>query len=125
MATLTEQSDRRHSMAEEILAELQLVQLWSQFGRPVIVGALAYNLMFDYDIDMEIYCPDLKIEHGFQVLGACALNPRVRQAAFTNALETSDRALYWKLQYLDSDGNEWKIDMWPRRKIIHCRARKI
>jgi hypothetical protein len=112
MTTLIDQSDRRRSMAEEILSELQLVQLWSQFGRPVIVGALAYDLMFDYDIDMEIYCPDLKIGHGFQVLADCALNPHVRQAAFLNALETPDKALYWKLQYLDRHGNEWKIDMW-------------
>ena len=26
---------------------------------------------------MEIYCPDLRIDHGFQVLGECALNQRV------------------------------------------------
>jgi hypothetical protein len=112
MTTVIEQSIRKRRMAEEILAELQLLQRWSRFGRPVIAGALAYDLIFDYDIDMEIYCPDLKIEHGFDVLGACALNPQVRQAAFTNGLETPDKALYWRLKYLDGHGNEWKIDMW-------------
>jgi hypothetical protein len=64
------------------------------------------------DIDMEVYCPELRIEHGFQVLAECALNPRVVAAQFLNALSSPDKALYWQLRYRTDDGTEWKIDMW-------------
>lgn len=64
------------------------------------------------DIDMEVYCPELRIEHGFQVLAECAINPRVMAAQFLNALSSPDKALYWQLRYRTDDGSEWKIDMW-------------
>ncbi|MDX9979175.1 MAG: hypothetical protein RBU25_03910 [Lentisphaeria bacterium] len=73
---------------------------------------MAYDLVVSPDIDMEIYCPDLRIEHGFQVLGECALNPRVTKARFSNELNGADKALYWQLRYVYTDGVEWKIDMW-------------
>lgn len=103
--------DRRRS-AEGILADLDLVRKWERFGRPVLVGAFAYDLLVNPDIDMEIYCPDLMIEHGFQVLSECATNPSVTKARFSNELEGRDKALYWQLRYRQNDGTEWKIDMW-------------
>jgi hypothetical protein len=105
-------SERRRATAERILRELQLVERWSVFGRPVIVGALAYDLMFACDIDMEVYCPTLRIEDGFDVLRACAGHPRVTQAQFMNGLATPDQALYWQIRCRDDEGEEWKIDMW-------------
>jgi hypothetical protein len=98
--------------AEAILAELDLVRRWARFGRPVLVGALAYDLLVDPDIDMEIYCPELGIADGFQALGECALNPHVTKARFANELAGRDQALYWQLRYRHDDGTEWKIDMW-------------
>ncbi|HUW83806.1 MAG TPA: hypothetical protein VMZ31_13540 [Phycisphaerae bacterium] len=61
---------------------------------------------------MEIYCSDLKVEHGFEVLGECALNQRVTKARFSNELAGRDKALYWQLRYRQDDGMEWKVDMW-------------
>jgi len=99
-------------VAEGIVADLDLVRQWQRFGRPVLVGAVAYDLLVDPDIDMEIYCSDLKIEHGFAVLGECALNQRVAKARFADELAGRDKALYWQLRYRHDDGTEWKIDMW-------------
>jgi hypothetical protein len=102
--------ERRHT-AERILAELELFPRWSAYGRPVLVGAVAYDLVVSPDIDMEIYCPMLKIEHGFEVIRQCALHPCVTKARFANELNRRDKALYWQLRYRDGD-TEWKIDMW-------------
>jgi hypothetical protein len=102
----------RRKAAEGILADLQLVERWGRFGRPVIVGALAYDLIVDFDIDMEIYCPDLQIDHGFQVLRECAQNSHVTHAQFLNGLKTPDQALYWQIRYRDEENRDWKVDMW-------------
>lgn len=98
--------------AEDILADLDLVRKWAPYGRPVVVGALAHGLLAGPDIDMEVYCPELRIEHGFQVVSECALNPRVTEVRFANHLAGPDKALYWQLRYLESDGTAWKLDIW-------------
>lgn len=105
-------AQERRVAAERILRELRLVDLWSRFGRPVVVGALAYDVMFAPDIDMEVYCPTLRIEDGFEVLRECALHPWVTQVQFINALATPDKALYWQARLRDESGEDWKIDMW-------------
>ena len=112
MTDLIERAADRRRVAESILADLDLVRKWERFGRPVLVGAVAYDLVVDPDIDMEVYCPDLRTEHGFQVLGECSLNPKVTKARFSNELTGRDKALYWQLRYRHNDGIEWKIDMW-------------
>jgi len=105
-------AEQRRRTAEAILRDLDLMNRWQRFGRPVLVGALSFNVAVAPDIDMEIYCPELKIEHGFQVLSQCALNPRVLSAQFLNGLKTPDKAIYWQLRCRGDDGDEWKIDMW-------------
>lgn len=107
-----ERAVRTRRQALAILDDLGLLAKWRCFGRPVLVGAVSFDLAVAPDIDMEIYCPELRIEHGFQVLAQCALNPRVTAAQFLNALSTPDKALYWQLRYRTDEGTEWKIDMW-------------
>ena len=117
MKDVIELAEERRRVAEWILADLDLLRKWERFGRPVVVGAFSYDLLLDPDIDMEIYCPDLRIDHGCQVLGECALNGRVSGARFANELAGRDRALYWRICYGGDDGVGWKIDMWsaPRQ----------
>jgi hypothetical protein len=107
-----ERAKQRRQTAKTILQELDLINKWQRFGRPVLVGALSFDLAVAADIDMEIYSPILKIEHGFQVISECAQNPNVTSAQFINGLNTPDKALYWQLHYLDNNGDDWKIDMW-------------
>lgn len=112
MTDAFQRAKEKKQIAEGILADLNLVERWSRYGRPVIVGALAYDLIVDFDIDMEIYCPDLQIDHGFDILRNCAQNKQITHAQFYNGLTSPDQALYWQLRYRDAGGNNWKIDMW-------------
>ncbi len=116
MDGVLERANQRLQVARYILSQLQLLERWSHFGDPVIVGAMAYGLMVAPDIDLEVYCDDPKIESGFEVLKACAQHPRVRKARFSNRLDPPDMGLYWQLRYLHEDGEEWKVDMWSVRR---------
>lgn len=42
--------------AKEILAQLRLLERWSVFGTPKVVGAVAYDLVVAPDIDLECFC---------------------------------------------------------------------
>lgn len=106
----------RWTQAQQILRELCLMERWQAYGQPILVGAVAYELVVNPDLDMEIYCPgDPRIADGFAILEACAQHPRVTQASFSNRLNTPDQGYYWQLRYLAEDGVEWKVDMWSVR----------
>ncbi|WP_280428651.1 hypothetical protein [Nocardia brasiliensis] len=106
----------RGRQAHEILDTLRLFERWQDFGTPVLVGAVAYELAIAPDIDVEIYCDSPRIEHGFAVLRDCARVEGVRNARFGNHLDDPDEGLYWRLGYRGSDGTDWKIDMWALRR---------
>ncbi|MGX1774088.1 hypothetical protein ACWIGW_18395 [Nocardia brasiliensis] len=110
------QSACRGRQAHEILDTLRLFERWQDFGTPVLVGAVAYELAIAPDIDIEIYCDSPQIEHGFAVLQDCARIDGVRNARFGNHLDDPDEGLYWRLGYRGSDGTDWKIDMWALRR---------
>lgn len=114
-AALTRAATRLR-IAEEVLAEFGFVERWRAFGDPVIVGAIAYGLVVAPDIDMEVYCDELRIEDGFDVLKACALHPGVTRARFANELAGPDQGLYWQLRCGHDGDEEWKIDMWSLRR---------
>ena len=116
MNDMLKQCNQRLRTAHMILMELRLFERWQVFGTPVLVGAVAYELVMAPDIDMEIYCDEPRIEDGFSGLRDCALHPHVRKAHFGNHLDEADEGLYWRLTYRDYDGTEWKIDMWALRR---------
>jgi hypothetical protein len=109
---IVERGQARSQRAREILEELSLLDGWRRYGRPVVVGAVANELALDPDIDLEVYCPDLRPEHGFAVLAEAARNPAVTETLYQNHLHGPDKALYWQIRYQDPDGERWKIDMW-------------
>jgi hypothetical protein len=98
--------------AKEILSHLRLLERWSVFGTPQVVGAVAYDLVVAPDIDLECFCQTPLIDHGFEILRRCAAYPQIRSARFINALDTADCGLYWQLRYQHASGEEWKVDMW-------------
>jgi hypothetical protein len=120
MATATQaalaRAAHRLQVAYDILDRLRLVERWRPFGNPVLVGAVAYELVVAPDIDLEIYCDEPRIEDGFTVLGACALQPGTRKVRFANELDGPDQGLYWQVRYRHTTGQEWKIDMWSMRR---------
>lgn len=98
--------------AREILDLLGLIEAWSRFGRPVLVGAVAHDLALDPDIDLEVYCPRLEPEHGFTVLARAARIPGVVETLYQDHRGGPDGALYWRIRYRDAEGTDWKVDMW-------------
>lgn len=109
------EAGRRQQAAARILHELQVMERWSAFGAPVLVGAASYGLMVAPDIDLEIFCQgDPPVEAGFSVLAACAKHPGTMKARFSNRLAEPDQGLYWQLRFLH-EGEEWTIDMWMLR----------
>ncbi|GIP29350.1 hypothetical protein J23TS9_44800 [Paenibacillus sp. J23TS9] len=98
--------------ANLILNELDLLNLWSAVGEPVLVGAAAYNLIFNRDIDMEIYCDQPEVASGFRVLESCVKNPKVIGARYSNHLDGEDQGIYFQLRYKYENDLIWKIDMW-------------
>jgi len=112
MDTVLSRAADRLRIAQYILADLQLIERWRTFGKPIVVGAVAYGLVVAPDIDIEIFCDEPKIRDGFAVLRDCALHPRIRKARFVNELDGPDQGLYWQLRYQHRNGQEWKIDMW-------------
>ena len=90
---------QRQQAAKGMLADLDLIRRWSQFARPVIVGAMSYGLMVAPDIDMEIFHGgEPPTEASFAVMAACAGHPAVRKVRFSNHLDGADEGIYWQLR---------------------------
>ncbi|WP_339293162.1 hypothetical protein MKY48_13610 [Paenibacillus sp. FSL W8-0187] len=107
-----ERAQQRKTNGESILADLDLLNLWRSVGTPIIVGGLAYNLVVNPDIDIEIYCDEPDIKSGMAILASLAINPNVTHAKYSNHLDGPDQGLYFQIKYKDYEGEVWKIDMW-------------
>lgn len=107
-----ERAQQRKTNGESILADLDLLNLWRLVGTPNIVGGLAYNLVVNPDIDIEIYCDEPDIKSGMEILASLAINPNVTHAKYSNHLDGPDQGLYFQIKYKDYEGEVWKIDMW-------------
>ena len=108
----------RQARAQRVLELLDLLRRWSRYGRPVLVGSVAYGLVVEPDIDLEIYCVQPRVEDGFAVVSHLALVPGVWTVRFSNELQGPDPGLYWQVRYRDPAASAeqaqevWKIDMW-------------
>jgi hypothetical protein len=111
MDRLISRARTRQRIAEHILRELALVERWNRVGDCRIVGSVAHHLVVAPDIDLEVWCPEPRIEDGFDILQACAQHPNVTKARFWNALGPPHHGLYWQLRHVHDD-EEWKIDTW-------------
>ena len=101
--------------AQKMIEALDLVGRWSAVGRPLVVGSVAYGLVVEPDIDMEIYMPQPSVAAGFSVATQLALVPGVRRVRFANELDGPDQGLYFQVRYRDpraEGATEWKVDMW-------------
>lgn len=106
------QAEQRRKQALEMLQRLDLLERWSRYGSPVVVGALRHGLMVTPDIDLEIYCDHPQIAHGFRLMSDVAHLPGVWKVRFSNELDAPDRGLYWGIRCRDADGEVWKVDNW-------------
>ncbi|MCP4642189.1 MAG: hypothetical protein GY851_17225 [bacterium] len=107
-----ERAEQRRLTAEGILEDLELLKRWERYGTPFVVGAVAYDLVVSPDIDLEVYCPGLHVDHGFEVLRECARHPSVTETRFVDCLDKTDNGYYWQIECRGCDGQVWKIDTW-------------
>jgi hypothetical protein len=109
---ILERAARRRQQALVVLGKLGLMERWSSFGQPRIVGAVRYGLVVALDIDIAIYAEYPQISHGFQVVSAVVELPGVWKVRYSNELTRPDEGLYWQIRYQAEDGNVWKVDNW-------------
>ncbi|MBD3922168.1 hypothetical protein H8B09_25660 [Paenibacillus sp. PR3] len=93
MMDIVERARKMHLIAHQILRELRLLEQWREIGEPILVGATAYELMMNPDIDVEIYCDAPVAAAGFQVLAQCVKHPNVIAPKYVDLLDTEDQIL--------------------------------
>jgi len=110
--SIVQQAAMNLQTAHQIMEELNLLDLWRVVGEPILVGAVAYNLVISPDIDLEIYCDQPEVMAGFSVIEKCVRNPNVIGARYSNHLNREDKGIYFQIKYKNHDDTVWKVDMW-------------
>lgn len=108
-------AERLRSAAASVVRHLGLMERLAELGRPVPVGAMAYDVMTRPDIDIEVYSASPGILASFAVMARIAEIPGVRRIRFANALDEPDQGLYWGIRYRAPDADapmEWSVDIW-------------
>ncbi len=105
-------AEQRRQQTLDVLRILGLMEKWSHFGEPKIVGAVRYGLVVAPDIDLAIYTEFPQIQHGFEVMSVIAKIPGVWKIRYSNELDRPDQGLYWQIRYRVQNGEIWKIDNW-------------
>jgi len=109
---LLERASKRKVTAMHILEELKLIEKWNTIGQAYIVGATAYDLLVDKDIDIETFCVRPNAAEAMSILSDLTSNPKVLELKYRNYLETPFNGYYFKIQYEQMPLEIWNIDMW-------------
>ncbi|MFJ5563670.1 hypothetical protein [Lysinibacillus xylanilyticus] len=109
---LLERASKRKVTAMRILEELELIEKWNTIGQAYVVGATAYDLLVDQDIDIETFCVRPNAAEAMSILSDLTSNPKVLELKYRNYLETPFNGYYFKIQYEQMPSEIWNIDMW-------------
>jgi hypothetical protein len=109
---LLERASKRKETAIHILEELELIEKWNTIGQACIVGATAYDLLVDHDIDIETFCVHPNAVEAMSILSDLTSNPKVLELKYRNYLDTPFNGFYFKIQYEQNPSEIWNIDMW-------------
>ncbi|MFJ7183376.1 hypothetical protein [Lysinibacillus xylanilyticus] len=109
---LLERASKRKETAMRILEELRLIEKWNTIGQAYVVGATAYDLLVDQDIDIETFCVCPNAAEAMSILSDLTNNPKVLELKYRNYLETPFNGYYFKIQYEQMPSEIWNIDMW-------------
>ncbi len=118
MTNLREREQQLQDGAAAILADLELLPLLGQLGRPVQVGSVPLGLMVARDIDLTVLCADLDPTRVFDVVRPLAAHPRIRELRFRNDTGAWNvdpdypDGIYWGPRYRTATGEDWTIDVW-------------
>ncbi|MFT9819382.1 hypothetical protein [Lysinibacillus sp. NPDC056185] len=109
---LLKRAQERKETASLILKELALLEKWNTIGQAYVVGATAYDLLVDQDIDIETFCVLPNVAEAMSILADLTGNPKVLELKYRNYLETPFNGYYFKIQYEHAPLEIWNIDMW-------------
>ncbi|MGE7691367.1 hypothetical protein ACQKMI_19420 [Lysinibacillus sp. NPDC097214] len=109
---LLERAQKRKETAMLILGELELIEKWNTIGETYVVGATAYDLLVDQDIDIETFCVRPNAVEAMTILSDLTSNQKVLELKYRNYLETPFNGIYFKIQYEQMPSEVWNIDMW-------------
>ncbi|MBK3494696.1 hypothetical protein JFL43_07460 [Viridibacillus sp. YIM B01967] len=109
---ILERATKRKQIAVEILTELNLMDSWREIGDPYIVGATAYNLIVEPDIDIETFSANPRPNQALKFLSSLSNNPKVIEIKYHNYLDSQYNGFYFKLLYRHESAEIWNIDMW-------------
>lgn len=114
-------AQQNQSRAWEILKETRIVELWESHGcRVNVIGSLAMGLLVKHlDIDLHVYSTRITEESSFAIVAQIAKNPKVKELRCINGLHTNEHCVAWHIQYEDTDGRLWQID------IIHIESNTV
>jgi hypothetical protein len=118
VSSLLDQQQALQDEAAAVLADLELLPLLQQVGRPVQVGSVALGLMVARDIDLTVLCATLETAPIFSVVEPLAGHPRVRELRFRddtahwNLDPNYPDGIYWGPRYRSEDGADWNLDIW-------------
>lgn len=96
---LLERAQKRKETAMLILEELMLLEKWNTIGQAYVVGATAYDLLVDHDIDIETFCTHPNAAEAMTVLADLTSNPKVLELKYRNYSKTPFNGIYFKIQY--------------------------
>src|SRR5690606_28017156 len=121
MDDLLKQQDQLQQQGHQVLEELQLLPVLSQFGAVDIGGSFTMGLMASPDIDLNLIVNDLAIEKHLPILVYLLNHQCVNDVDVINNISGQDTnrpaGLYFGTRYNHSSGNRWKIDIWIVRSL--------
>ncbi|TQR35862.1 hypothetical protein C7Y47_06110 [Lysinibacillus sphaericus] len=90
--------ERASKRKETAMLELELPEKWNTIGQAYVVGATAYDLLVDQDIDIETFCVCPNAAEAMSILADLTGNPKVLELMYRNYLETPSHGYYFKIQ---------------------------
>lgn len=112
LEALLKRSARLAEQAEDIMATLRVRMLWGRLGRVVLVGSARYGLLHTPNIDIEVYVEQPDVTAGSAIMDEIAAIAGVTGMVHHDFMGTADPGLYWRLDYLAEDGEQWDFDIW-------------
>jgi len=118
-------AEKLGSEAKKVVADLGLLELFSEVADPQLVGSVVYGLMYNRDIDIHAYVAEYDINKVAALLPRLAIKKSVQKVQFSNFREhrrdqfrkqsTLPHAYYVGMRTVQPSG-EWKIDVWFARQ---------
>lgn len=121
---MLENSKELKKDADKILKDWKLLDFLSNYGQTYIVGSVALDLMVWRDIDLEVVSNNVPTKENaseiakylFSIKGVRKVTPidyRRTNVSYDNTNgQYKPNGLYVGAEYIDENGNSWKVDVW-------------